>query len=65
MKKGKQLEKYMNESASVSELEDFLGYCITDIVVERKDDAIHEVMLQMPEEEIDAFYNKYCNKETI
>jgi len=56
----KTVEQYMNEKASVSELEDFLGYPITDVVIECKDDKIKEVLSQMPEEEIEVFYNKYC-----
>lgn len=56
----KTVEQYMNEKASVFELEDFLGYPITDVVAECKDDKIKEVLSQMPEEEIEIFYNKYC-----
>ena len=54
------VKQYMNEKASVFELEDFLGYPITDVVIECKDDKIKEVLSQMPEEEIEAFYNRYC-----
>ena len=56
----KTVEQYMNEKASIFELEDFLGYPITDVVIECKDDKIKEVLSQMPEEEIEVFYKKYC-----
>ena len=56
----KTVEQYMNEKASVFELEDFLGYPITDVVIECKDEKIKEVLSQMSEEEIEVFYNKYC-----
>ena len=56
----KSIELFMNKKASVSALEDFLGYQITDIVIEEKEERIKEVLLQMPEEEIETFYNKYC-----
>lgn len=56
----KSIERYMNEIASVSALEDFLGYQITDAIIETKEERIKEVLLQMPEEEIEVFYNKYC-----
>ncbi len=56
----KSIELFMDERASVSALEDFLGYQITDIVIEEKEERIREVLSQMPKEEIEAFYNKYC-----
>lgn len=58
--KEKTVEQYMSEKASVSALEDFLGYCITDIVIECKEEKIKEVLSQMPNEEVEMFFNKYC-----
>ena len=56
----KSIELFMNEKASVSALEDFLGYQITDVIIDTKEERIREVLLQMTEEKIEAFFNKYC-----
>lgn len=56
---------------SVLEIEEFLGYPLSDIVLEDLDERIKEVLMQMPEEELDKIipqsnkYNKSIDEPLI
>lgn len=56
---------------SVLEIEEFLGYPLSDIVLEDLDERIKEVLMQMPEEELDKIipqsnkYNKSLDEPLI
>ena len=43
----------------VEGIEDFLGYEISDVVLEELDSRLREVMNQMPDEEYSLFLEKY------
>lgn len=53
----KLIEKISNDK--ISNIEDFLGYQIKDIVINDLDDKIREVLCQMPGEEIIKYARKY------
>lgn len=62
MHAGPNLEDKLVDAIStdnVMEIEDFLGYPISDIVLENLEDRIREVLDQMPDEEIRKFVSKY------
>lgn len=62
MHAGPNLEDKLIDAIStdnVMEIEDFLGYPISDIVLENLEDRIREVLDQMPDEEIQKFVSKY------
>lgn len=56
---------------SVLEIEEFLGYPLSDIVLEDLDERIKDVLMQMPEEELDKIipqsnkYNKSLDEPLI
>lgn len=55
--KKKLIEKISNDT--ISNIEDFLGYQINDVMINNLDDKIREVLCQMPGEEIIKYARKY------
>ena len=53
----KLIEKISNDT--ISNIEDFLGYRIKDVMINDLDDKIREVLCQMPVEEIIKYARKY------
>lgn len=53
----KLIEQISNDT--ISNIEDFLGYQIKDVVINDLDDKIREVLCQMPGEEIIKYARKY------
>lgn len=53
----KLIEKISNDT--ISNIEDFLGYQIKDVMINDLDDKIREVLCQMPGEEIIKYARKY------
>lgn len=51
------IEKISNNT--ISNIEDFLGYSISEIDIDDLEDKIAEVLFQMPEEEILKYARKY------
>ena len=55
----------LSEYSTIGQIEDFLGYQISADILEEIEKHVDNVLTQMPEEEISAFYNKYCNDYII
>lgn len=57
MEKEKLLDKI--EAATIGDIEDFLGYQVTDEILEDLRTHLEDVYDQMPEEELEQFVKKY------
>ena len=57
MRKCRLLKKGLK--ANPEALEDFLGVKISSLSLDEIDDRMEETISQMPEEELEKFYNKY------
>ncbi len=55
------VKKYLSgDKASIQDIEDFLGYQITADILEDLESYIEEAAEQMPDDVMEAYYNKFC-----